>query len=202
MRTKMRLAGLLMIIVLVIAAALPVGAQGKTIPFAAITQDQVVLYGMSDAPTVVQLPGEIQDYRNLIWSPDGRELIVMTADQDYHWQLFMIHTDGTAPTAILNGMQVGLPVNFTSENHLLYAQDTGEVTENDPMFRPILEVMTASRQAPLGSLGRFSYGVGCGGGSSIPVHWLYWNETGSSPGNSPQVLALTPYGVVHSTNCT
>ena len=193
--------GMLLIITLLTPVVIPAGAQSESLPFAAITQNRLVLYGMSDTPTAIQLPGEYQHYGNLAWSPDGRSLVVAAADQYYHWQLIMIQPDEAQPTILLDEPPLDLPVSFTPDGYLLLTRETGAVAD-DPLHSPILEVYSTSGVSPIASLGRFAFGRACGGGSSLPVDWLYWAETNSGPSESPPILALTPSGIVHSTNCT
>lgn len=201
MITKTRLAGMSLIIALLALVVIPAGAQSRSLPFAAITQNQLVLYGINDTPTAIQLPGQYQNYGNPVWSPDGRSLVVTAADQNNNWQLIMIQPDGAQSTILIDGMPIDLPVSFTPEGHLLLTRETGEVAA-DPMQSPILEIYTASSAAPIASLGRVAFTRACGGGSDNPADWLYWDETNSGPGNSPRILALTPFGIVHSRNCT
>ena len=95
---------------------------------------------------------------------------------------------GTAPVEVATDAVRMFPLSFAADGSIIYAADSGEMfTDPNGMGGQIVNINTifpAAGAAPI-TVGRFNWGVGCGGGSSIPAHWRYWSETESGPSNSP-----------------
>jgi hypothetical protein len=189
---------------LLVLTALPVSAQGS-LPFAAVTQDQVILYGLSDTPQAITAPGQFSNYFDLAWSPDGNTLALVVSDADFNSPLLVSDRAGSPPITLVSKVISAFPLSFTADGQILYAVDTGEFIQRPDQPGGVL-VNVFSSAPTVGAtptlVGRFEWIVGCGGGSSIPAHWRYWEEAKTGPGGSSLILALTPFGLVHSMNCT
>ncbi len=183
----------------------PAAAQTNALPFAAVTQDQLMLYGLGDAPVAVTAPGAYWDYAQLAWSPDGSTLAFIGIDSEYKEHLLITDRAGSPPVDLPGTPARMFPVSFSADGQIVYAEDTGQfMTLGEGPGGTVVNVQSIAPTAGAvpATLSQFTWGVGCGGGSSIPAHWLYWSETEGSPGNSPLALAVTPSGIVHSINCT
>jgi len=185
----------------------PAAAQGDgSYPLAAITDGYVMLYGFGDGPQqVTQEPA--QNTLDLEWSPNGEYLAFTQWDANYRLGLWLSGRDARPPIQVASGLMAGLPISFTADNHLIYAVDTGQFSQEPAAGVPGGGVVVEAYRLDPGAnaepqaIGSFVYGAGCGGGSSIPADWRYWAEAGTGPGIAANVLALTPSGLVHSTAC-
>lgn len=203
-RTRTYLPWLVAALLLVAA---PAAAQGDvSYPLAAVTEGHVMLYGFGDGPQqVTQEPA--QNTLDLEWSANGEYLAFTQWDVNYSLGLWLSGRDARPPIQVASGLMAGLPISFTADNRLIYAVDTGQFSEQPAAGAPgggvVAEVysLDPGANAEPQAIGRFVYGVGCGGGSSIPADWRYWAEAGTGPGIAASVLALTPSGLVHSTAC-
>jgi hypothetical protein len=188
--------------VVLLLSVLPVSAQDQNpdLPLAAVSDSQLYIYG-GETPVLVQTP-PVYSYNNLVWSPDGNILAFTLYEPTYFHSIMVYSMGQPSAVQIIGNLTMGLPISFTADGtQIVYAVPTGETTTD--MMGSIHEVRTTMLIPGAESqvVGTFDFGVGCGGGSSIPADWLYWTETNGFGGNS-LTLGLTPYGVVHSTNCT
>jgi hypothetical protein len=141
---------------------------------------------------------------NIAWSDNGQYLAYTHFEPDSS-QLTLMVTDGVnAPVEMASGLEVAFPVSFLpGSNDILYTVSTKEY--RDVPNNPSQEVVKVYSIAPgVGTkptqLGTILVGVGCGGGSPYPADWAYTQEAGGLRGNR-LLLAMTPFGLVHSTNC-
>jgi hypothetical protein len=196
---------LFVVVIMACVFGLPVSAQGSTLSFAALTGGAIHVYGMGDAPVPVTLPeGMALNSPVMAWSPDGSTLAFTAspAQPDGGSYLMVASAPDWTATQVADQVQTPFPISFTPEGDILYARRTDQFVQAEGPGGQMVEIMQVTPGAAPTMVGSFEWGVGCGGGSSIPAHWLYWEETGSGPGGSPLALAQTPYGIVHSTNCT
>lgn len=174
-------------------------------PLAAVTNDGVVLHGTTDiSPQEVTRQGTYENHRDLVWSPDGHTLAFRAYYLGRDDVLLITDDVGSPPFPLVTDLQdSGLPFSFTPEGKLLYAFQTQEVRQTDDgLYGPVFE-LNAIDPVPGAVpevIGTFIFAPGCGGGSHLPADWRYWDETGFQ-GNDT-TLALTPYGIVHSGDCT
>jgi hypothetical protein len=137
-----------------------------------------------------------------VWSPDGTKLAYLTsADGEAFSDMKTLKVwDGTQSTEIVSNFKspAGMPINWTRDGKLLYFVGNDQYTEEglliemytvDPVAGATPELV--SNQVPLG--------VGCGGGSSIPMDWAAWEET--DLGRSRAIVGLTDYGLIYPSFC-
>jgi hypothetical protein len=116
-------------------------------------------------------------------------------------------TSGADPVMLDTGaLEAGFPPVFTDagqiivEGRIIYiGQGAMPADANTPYRSEVKSIALEAGAAPE-TLAAFEWGTGCGGGASIPTFWRYWEETGF--GGSPQVLKMTSFGLLHSTNCS
>ncbi len=149
-------------------------------------------------------------FQDLVWSPDGKFLVFTQSVEvpatgggsDYRLDLFYTDASGAAPVKIVENVASGLPVAFTDASTLLFATDRPEnrnaTTPDD--FRYNLNSYNLLTKAQPKLIRDFPFGVGCGGGSSVPQDGQYSEET-SSFGGSKLLLASLPAGTVVSRDC-
>jgi hypothetical protein len=68
----------------------------------------------------------------------------------------------------------------------------------------MVQLFTVNPADPNGAptpYGSFQYGIGCGGGGVFPGDFRYWLESGWSTSLGPQVMEVTPSGLLHSDGC-
>ncbi|MBI5958098.1 MAG: hypothetical protein HY866_05150, partial [Chloroflexi bacterium] len=143
-------------------------------------------------------------YSSLVWNADGSVLAFMGFDAEYKAALAIFNRQDQTFTELIKPVESTLPVSFTADGQILFGVASGEFVETQGTGGAVINVMTVSPTpgaAPV-MIGSYVLGVGCGGGSSIPADWRYWTESQGGPGVSNQILALTPFGLVHSQNCT
>ncbi|WP_119069075.1 hypothetical protein [Aggregatilinea lenta] len=177
---------------------------GPSYPLAAISGGNVYLFGFGDAP--IQVTGTpAQNTLSMAWSPSGQYLAFTRWDENYALVLWLYDQQaGGAPVQVASGLTSGLPVTFSADNQLVYAVDTGQFEQSEVgPGGSITDVYTFDPATGTPQqIGTFTFGVGCGGGSSSPADWRYWAEAGTGPGIAHAVFALTPEGLVYSMRCT
>lgn len=200
---RVRMLSLAALLLLIVAA--PVWAQeSPMLPLAAINEDgQVVIAGPDQEPVSLAGLETFRRFDHLTWSPDGT-LLAFVVQDDNGFHLMITDRAGSAPVRLVERVTPLMSISFTQDGQLVYTQGSGEMVDTGTgMGGEKLNVYTIAPQAgaiPM-LLGSFVFGSGCGGGSSIPLHWRYWTETESGTSNSPLILELTPFGLLHSTNC-
>jgi hypothetical protein len=191
-----------------IAFGLPVRAQESAppLPLAAIQNGDLWLFGLGAGPQQVTSAGVLQNNASLTWGPQGNTLAFTMPNPDGTLSLMLTDRAGSEPVQLASGVAFGFPISFTAEGEILYAVSTQQYVEGavNGGAGEVIELYTVAPQVGAAPelIGSLTFGVGCGGGSSIPADWMYWTETGTNPGGSSLVLALTPHGLVHSINCT
>ncbi len=189
---------------LLMLLALPVLAQQPQTPqIAFINADtlQLATNGtvtpLSDAPTY--------DY-TAVWSPDGTLLAYAASagDNAFSAEKTIFVYDGVTSQAVTTAQfNLGTGLSWTADGRLLYMVDTNEFFPGDqPQAGLRTQMYVVAPQAnatPELIMDNVSFGVGCGGGSAIPMDMVYWQETDF--GGSRGIVALTDYGIVHSAQC-
>jgi hypothetical protein len=167
-----------------------------------------VLYGVVDNRLVAVQDGQsqviaegAQRYGELVASPDGKYLAFAAYNANDARSLDVYDRTTGEIIPIASGLSAGMPFSFTQMNELVYALDGEFVVGSDgsgvmqsEVYVQPLPITDAPTIIPI------EFGVGCGGGSPLPTDQLYSSETYSLGGNH-LMLALTPFGLVYSTDC-
>ncbi len=197
---------LLLIVTLVLGTggALLLEAQKPDLPpLAAVSEHALWMYGQGDEPQPVT-GAEDYSFFDLTWSPDGSALayVVGGATMPRLWVVDRANTTQTRLATDLN--TVGLPLNWTADGQVLYAVADPDAPPQAAEDGGLLQTVNVYRIPPeldaqptrITSIG---LGTMCGGGVLFPTEARYYEEAGFI-GNR-LILALTPYGLVHSTDC-
>lgn len=194
---------LMMFMVLLLVVVLPVMAQ-PTLPQIVFVSDGTLQ--LNNNGTIVPLTDSPAYDYSPVWSPDGTKLMYMTSasDDPFNQERVLYVYDGATSQAVVTGrIMIGIRPSWTTDGRILYMVDTGEFFEgNQPQAGSRVQVYAVAPTAnatPELIVDNVVFGVGCGGGSSIPMDWLYWEETDF--GGSKGIVALTDFGVVHSGQC-
>ncbi len=169
-------------------------------PFVAVQDSKLLLYGFGDQVIEINDPNT-RGFFNTAWSPDGTKLAYVTYDLDYNYHLMVTDTPGQhsfeVPTERLEN---GFPITFAPDGTLLFVEQGILGQSPTDTYKATLKAVEPIVGAAPQTLGSFTYGVGCGGGSPYPGDWRYSAEAGF--GGSALTLAVIPgVGVVHSINC-
>jgi hypothetical protein len=202
MHVNKRIVFLLLTLSLFTISALGVTAQDDPgLAFAAVQNGQPVVFGLGDAPLVVDTKPNRGVY-SLTWSPDGNLLAYIMNDDTFQSQVYVADvTTGAAPIKLNTGMIVsGYPISFSSDGQLIYIGQTEAIPDTEPPFMADVKRIAPTADAQPESLGSIELGIGCGGGASIPAFWKYWEEAGF--GGSAPIVKMTDFGLLHSTNCS
>jgi hypothetical protein len=172
----------------------------KAIPYAAIVDGKLTLFGVADAPVTVQTPASYQDFFNLAWSPDGSKLAFLQQNDQFQTKLMVADNTGAVTPLDTASLESGFPITFSPDGYIIYIGqgNSDEINQNQQYTVPVNRIRPEAGAVPE-KIGQFASGVGCGGGSPIPADWQYWGETGF--GGNILTLAWTPYGLLHSNSC-
>ncbi|HRF97941.1 MAG TPA: hypothetical protein PLZ51_22190, partial [Aggregatilineales bacterium] len=195
-------------------------AQPAPFVYAAVVDDNVFIYGLTDQPAQITFNVPVPNLAgssiyHMIWSADGQKLafIQRTATPDTDG-LFIISKDIVVVDLATNlilplGVQASTvyPISFLPDGRVMFTQEGGypepqegsEVSSNLQIINVF--AITPNGESQAEQIGSFTYGVGCGGGSSFPTDTLYWDEAGGFGGNA-MLLASSYAGIIHSTDCS
>jgi hypothetical protein len=187
--------------------AVPALAQDVALPpFVAVVDDQLQLI---DAGAMTPITENATYQYNAVWSPDGMKLAyTVSADPANEFSdektLFVYdRATGTSTELVTERIATGFPLSWTLDGQILYMVDTGAVDDSSEgglvMLFTARVIRPEAGALPDTTAERVPFGAGCGGGSSIPMDWVTWEE--SDFGGSRAVLQLTDYGIVHSGQC-
>ena len=194
---------LLLVMMLALMGSGVASAQGDLPPLAAVTNEQLMLYGFSGGPRVVAQEGGAP-FTNLVWSPDGPHLAFLTYGDGGGWRLMLSDSGGSAPV-VLSSSASYLPPTFTADgSRVIYAlesQPDAIAQGADGIPRTPMRIVSQELRpdAPAEPLGTFEFGVGCGGGSPFPMDAIYNMEAGF--GGRGLTLVRTDFGILHSLDC-
>ncbi|MBC7810762.1 MAG: hypothetical protein H7175_06435 [Burkholderiales bacterium] len=195
----LRLKLILLLMVSMFGMALPTFAQemdGKVL--AAVHDNNVWLYAPDADPQQIT-DGTANDYSNLVWSADGTALAFIALDENFAATLWLYNRADASLTEVGSDVPAGSPVSFTGDSsQLVFSQDVTPPGSTDTNPIDIYTFDLATNTAA--QITTVDIGEGCGGGSSFPGDWRYWNETDGF-GGFHSVLELTPFGLVYSKDC-
>lgn len=134
------------------------------------------------------------------WSPDGRYLVYGVRDEGDAYGVYVTDVAGSQPTLLADDVLFPMPVAFSPAGTQVYfaRPSTMAMSEDGLTVNVFVRDLNTEDTAEL--IGTVMFGVGCGGGSPYPGDAVYNWEAGFMGRSS--VFALTPYGLVYSTNCT
>jgi hypothetical protein len=196
----MRAFALLLVLMMVMPLTGTSLAQDAMPPLAAITDGNLTLYGVQGAPITVDTT--IEFYSELTWSPDGQVLAYTGFDSNGTALLKITDASGSAPRILSENLSISFPPTFTADGQrLIYVIGTNEpVGENTPDVWVQFVVQGLMPGASPEFLARAPYGLGCGGGSSVPADFAYAAEGGGHLGYQ-HILETVPGGIVYSRDC-
>jgi dipeptidyl aminopeptidase/acylaminoacyl peptidase len=194
-------------IVFTLVLLLPILASGVRaqadigIQFAAVQNGQITLFGLGDAPLVVNNPPN-NGLFSIVWNADGNLLAYILNDESFQAHVMVVDVNvGVEPVMLDTGMLVsGFPISFAPDGQLIYVGQPENVVEPSVPYLADIKRIAPQGDAQPETLATVEFQLGCGGGASIPTYWRYWEESGF--GGSPLTLRMTDYGVVYSTNCS
>lgn len=205
----------LKIILLLLCLLFPLTAQAQSgadlFPMAVKHQDGLYVLnampGSADSAAVIAAATFLNNtptYNyDAVWSPDGTKLAytVSAGEGAFSAEKTIMVWDGTQSIEIVTArLNTGFPVSWTRDGLLVYMVMTDNTASD--AFGLLTQVYTVAPVAgaqPDLVIDGLPFGVGCGGGSSVPMHWLTWED--SDFGGSRAILALTDYGLVYSAQC-
>jgi dipeptidyl aminopeptidase/acylaminoacyl peptidase len=169
--------------------------------FAAVQDGQPTVFGLGDAPLVIDTASNSGAF-SLTWSPDGNLLAYIKNDENFQSHVYVADvTTGATPIMLNTGALIsGSPITFSNDGQLIYIGQVEDVPDTEPPFMAEVKRIVPTADAQPETLGSFEFGIGCGGGASIPAFWKYWEEAGF--GGSGVILKMTDFGLLHSTNCS
>ena len=192
------------------SAALPTAGEAVMPQFATVQDGAIALWTLDDSGLVsvgeIAAPPmtEAGSIAQLAFSPDGQTLALRVADNngsEFATRLYVADAvAGAQPRLISDQLVTEMPVSFTPDGTLLYAvEGPADAALEATIPVQVVEQALTAGAAPM-QLGEFPLGVGCGGGWSYPAVGALNAEAGY--GGRPLLLAVTPAGLLHSTNCT
>src|SRR5262249_23717923 len=105
-----------------------------SVPFAAIQDGKLTLFGLGDTPLTINNPPN-KGFFSLAWSPDGTKLAYVMNDEQFLARLLVVDvTIGTDPVTLNTGtLESGFPVTFAPDGKIIYiAQGTFPTDVNQP----------------------------------------------------------------------
>jgi hypothetical protein len=163
---------------------------------AAVHEGNVWLYSYNAEPQQIT-DGTAQDYAHLVWSADRNSLAFFALSEDFSASLWLYNRADESLQQVDSDVLATYPPAFDTDNsQLLYFKDTTPPGETNPVDLLSYDLASAT-SAQVTSV---EMGEGCGGGSSFPADWLYWDETGGL-GGLDSVLSMTFTGIVYSKDC-
>jgi hypothetical protein len=197
-------------ITIFISLLLMVAAAGGTLAQTLGDTDVVFAALIDGALTIHQADGTLVTVDNpphrmiegLVWNADGTKLAYALYDEDYSKHIMVTDAQGSAPVRLATGrLEAGFPFAFLPDDSILYVGQVDFLLDGSQYRPQLLRIAPeAGAQPETFGPGSMDYRVGCGGGSSFPGDWQYWDESRGFGGNALS-LQLTDYGLLHSVNC-
>jgi len=169
--------------------------------FAGVQDGQLTLFGLGDAPLVVNNPPN-KGISSIVWSPDGTKLAYILYDEQFQTHVMVADVTAGADPLMLDAgpLEAAFPLIFTADGQIIYIGQGTQPADTSQPYRSDVKRIAPEAGATPETLSNFEMGIGCGGGASIPTFWQYWEEAGFS--GSGEVLKQTDFGLLHSTNCS
>lgn len=209
---KQNLFGAMLLLLMLLTPLISL-AQPAPLVYATVVDDNVFIYGLVDQPAQVTFNEPVAglggpSISHMVWSADAQKLAFIQRAVTPDNEFFIISHDVTVVDFVTNviltlGVQPSTtyPISFLPDGRLMFTQEAGYVEgSNNLQIINVFAVLPDGESQPE-QIGSFSYGVGCGGGSSFPTDTLYWEEAGGFGGN-PMLLASSSAGIIHSTDCS
>jgi dipeptidyl aminopeptidase/acylaminoacyl peptidase len=195
-----------LVLLALIATAVPVAAQTSEPVFAYIKEGNVWLRydnGQNVALTndaVYQTESAIYwpGYSELSWSPTGQWLAFVRDDQE---DSTLYIADVTKDVIVAEPtVSTAFPPVWYDEQNVAYFVSTGEMNQMDERY-DVFTLNAGNDAHPVYPRGEFWFGWGCGGGTSDPSQILYGRETASLNGDY-LIFDFSGTLIIHSINCT
>jgi hypothetical protein len=191
---------ILMIFTSIALIAAPTLAQEPVgLTLAAVENHNVWLFSYKVDPQQIT-DGTAHDYTHLVWSANKHYLAFVALSEDFSADLWIYNHIEGALQQVDSNVLATFPPSFDADNsQLLYFKDTmppGNTEDN----RVGIYSYNLAGNLDATQFATVDLGAGCGGGSSFPADWLYWDETGGLGGFHP-VLESTFAGIVYSKDC-
>jgi hypothetical protein len=196
---SMKFAKFLTILFLVLIVVPTFAQEHSLFPLAAIKNHNVWLVGFRDEPKQIS-DGKASDYSNLVWSPKGNYLAFHALDENFSADVWIYNRSDASLKQIESDVIANFPASFSEdEKQLIFLKDN---TPPGSGSKDLIDVYSyeVSVNAAGMKIATVDIGEGCGGGSSFPADWRYWDETGGL-GGFYSVLELTPFGLIYSKEC-
>lgn len=143
-----------------------------------------------------------------IWNADGTKLAfikdthVSQSNDVREIGYIEFNTDGTPTSPIVlqsHRPSLGYHISWMRDGRLMFVADHPESNPQTGLFdKRDLWAVTIGDTPEL--IGTFTPVGECGGGSDLPVDWVYWQEIGGF--GVTLLLADTPYGILYSYSCS
>jgi len=198
----LRLRTILSLLMLLLGGLGTLSAQTSQLPpLAAVSDQQLTFYNINGGAQTIARQGDLP-FDNLRWRPDGEYLAFLAYGADFVPRLQVVGRGGGEPITLAENAFI-TPPSFDG-NRVIYglappADAQPEQVGGFPTYTVTLYAQEPRADAPREEIGNIRFGLGCGGGSPFPMDAVYNIETGF--GGSDLVFAVTPLGIVHSTNC-
>jgi hypothetical protein len=192
---------ILAILLCVLALGLPALAQDSEVlpPLAAVQNDNVWLFDPSGESQQIT-DGSAVFYSNLVWSSDGNYLAFIQRDQDFNANLMLYDRANNTLTQVDPDIADGFHIGFSFDSSQLFYIKDDPSNGTNPEYKMHFYTYDLVPNASPTQVASFDFGVGCGGGSPFPGDLRYGAET-QGFGGFHLILAVTPFGLVHSMDC-
>lgn len=172
-------------------------------PLAGVTNQQLTFYNLNGSAQTITAE-ESLPFDNLRWHPNGDYLAVLAYRGDFVPRLQIIDRGGGAPVTLAENVFITPPAFTQDGGRIIYGLAPADDAQPEqingfPTYGIRIVAQEPRADAAREEIGTIQFGVGCGGGSPYPMDAVYNIETGF--GGSDLVFAMTPFGLVHSTNC-
>lgn len=198
----MRVSTYLLTLLILLGSLSTITAQTSQLPpLAAVTDQQLTFYNVNGGAQTIAREGDLP-FDNLRWSPDGAHLAFLAYGADFVPRLQVVPRGGGDPITLAENAFI-TPPSFDG-GRVIYgmappADAQPEQVNGFPTYTITLYAQEPRADATREEIGTIRFGLGCGGGSPYPMDAVYNIETGF--GGSDLTFAVTPSGIVHSTNC-
>lgn len=181
--------------------------------YAAVVDDNLFIFGLAEQPIQVTF-NEFEpafsssSIMHARWNNDGSLLAFVQRNAARGDDGFFIVSHDIVvvnlATSVIYPLEVQVspifPISFLPDGRLMFAQEGGYVESSiTSQIINVFAIVPDGESQPE-QIGRFLFGVGCGGGSPFPTDAIYWEETGF--GGNPLFIASTSVGIIHTPICS